>query len=151
MEELNKDLPALRLKLLTSSRVLIVEPKAPVGARDFLELDRAIYPWTATYGRLRAFVLVAPIATGLRGISGALQHIRFIGDYHPEVKRVAFVTNRRFLETVCLLVPQGCLADIRFFSTSQMKEALVWASHLEGLPARSRAKAEIFLPQVPGF
>ena len=120
MEELIKELPALKLTLLAEHRVLLVVPKAPIGARDFLELDRAIYPWTNLYGKIRAFVLQAPIATGLRGISGMLQHIRFIGDRHPEVKKVAFVTNRRFLETVCLLVPQNCGAEIRFFSTMQM-------------------------------
>ena len=64
--------------------------------------------------------------------------------------KVAFITDRRFLETVCLLVPQNCLADIRFFGTSQLEAGILWASLFEAaMPVP--AKSEIFLPQVPGF
>jgi hypothetical protein len=141
------ELPAMNVRLLPGSGVLIVEPLTPASPEDFLRLNDTIYMWTLAHGKPRGFVLQAPVASGIRGISGMMSYLHFVDEYHPQAEKIAFVTNRSYLQAICRLISSSGKMTVRFFPDHHLPEAIVWAAS----PQPKLRESTIFAPPIPGF
>ena len=119
---------AINHRLLTDVGVLVVEPTQALRAEDFDALALTVDPWIESKGVLRGIVVHTRGFPGWQNLGSFLRHMRFVGDHHRKVARVALAADGVLAEIVPSLGDPFVQAEVRRFAFDQLDEAIAWAS-----------------------
>jgi hypothetical protein len=119
---------ALHHRLLTDVGVLVVEPTQPLRAEDFDALALTVDPWIESRGALRGIVVHTRGFPGWQNLGSFLRHMRFVGDHHRKVARVALAADGTLAEIVPSLGDPFVQAEVRHFAFDRVDDAIAWAS-----------------------
>jgi hypothetical protein len=119
----------IEFELLRDRSILIVKPKGPLEAGDFLQLASAVDPFILQTGDLKGLLIDAPSFPGWDSFAGFIQHVRFVRDHHRRIRRVAAVTDSAFVKILPRIAEHFANPEIRVFDAAERSRALAW---LEG-------------------
>lgn len=112
--------------LLRDEGVLLVSPKAPLEASDFQELAGDVDPYIAEHGSLQGLMVVAERFPGWRNLAGLKSHVRFVRSHFAKVKKIAAVTDSKWLSIFPRFVARLFTPKVRYFCHADRETALAW-------------------------
>jgi hypothetical protein len=118
----------LDYELLPDRKVLIVEPRDALETADFERLVAAVDPFIEKSGGLNGLMIYSDSFPGWDDFQALLSHIRFIGQHHHAIRRVAFVTDSAVLTLLPQIASHFVAADVRHFRHADREAALDWLS-----------------------
>jgi len=118
----------LEFELLEDSDVLVLRPHGELEAADFERVAATVDPYIDKLGGLAGLVVIAEEFPGWEDFAAFISHLRFVREHHSKVRRVALVTNSRFLAALPRLARHFVDADVRKFDWRQSDAAIDWAA-----------------------
>jgi hypothetical protein len=115
-------------RLLPDAGVLVVEPTRPLRSEDFDALSLTVDPWIEANGTLRGIVVHTRGFPGWTNLGSFLRHMRFVGDHHRKVARVALAADGALAEIAPSLTDAFVQAELKHFGYDRLEEAVAWAS-----------------------
>ena len=112
--------------LLRDEGILMVSPQEPLEAKDFQELASEVDPYITENGDLQGLMVVAQRFPGWRDFAGLKSHLRFVRDHRSHVKKVAAVTDSRFLSILPRLAALFVGPKVKRFHLDERDSALTW-------------------------
>jgi hypothetical protein len=122
----------LRFELDREKGVLILEPHDELEAEDFRRVAAEVDPYIEKAGGLAGIVIVAEDFPGWDDFAAFTSHFRFVREHHRHIRRVAVVSDDRFLSVLPRMARVFVDAEVRSFASSERDAALSWV----GEPAR---------------
>ncbi len=99
-------------ELLRDRGVLVVSPDGPLKVTDFEQLLRDLHEVVPRLGKLRSALLMS--------------HLKFVGDHHRQIERIAAVTDSGFLKIMPRIADHFVQAKVKHFDFEQKDQALAW-------------------------
>lgn len=113
-------------ELLRDEGILIVTPEGPLEAADFEAIGLEVGPYIEEKGGLPGLMIYVESFPGWDSFAALLSHLRFVRDHQRQIKRVAAVTDSRFLGIMPGVVDRFVSAEVRHFAYSDRDAALSW-------------------------
>ena len=113
-------------QLLRDEGILIVKPSSPLEANDFKELAREVDPFIEERGSLKGLLLEAESFPGWHGFEALVSHLRFVHDHHAKIKKIAAVSDSKFLSIMPRIAAHFVSAEIKHFAFADKTAALEW-------------------------
>ncbi|MGW2744124.1 STAS/SEC14 domain-containing protein [Streptomyces sp. NPDC001450] len=120
--------PGVSHKLLTESKVLLVEVEQPLRAQDFDALAQTADNWLETHDALAGVVVHARAFPGWENIGSLFRHVRFVRDHHRKVRRVALAADSKLAELAPPFANHFVQAEVRQFGYDELDDAVAWAA-----------------------
>ena len=120
-------------RLLRDVGVLVVEPTQRLRAEDFDALALTVDPWIEANGVLRGIVVHTAGFPGWQNLGGFLRHMRFVGDHHRKVARIAVAADGTLAEIAPSLTDPFVQAEVKHFGYHRLEEAIQWAGQTPDL------------------
>ncbi|MFW2368093.1 MAG: STAS/SEC14 domain-containing protein [Desulforhopalus sp.] len=115
-------------ELLTDKGILIVTPEGPLEENDFKELANVVDPHIESKESLHGLMIYTETFPGWNSFAGLVQHFKFVKDHHRSIKKIAAVTDSKFLSIIPHLADHFIKAEIRHFDYSDKEIAFTWLS-----------------------
>lgn len=109
--------------------ILLLKPQGALTAEDFQALARSVDPYLDQKGELLGLLIEAPAFPGWENFSAMLSHFRFVRDHHRRIRRLAVVSDSRFLSVAPKFAGHFVGAEVKTFEAANRGAALAW---LEG-------------------
>ena len=122
----------LDFEFLRDSRVLVLEPKDQLEVADFARVAAEIDPVIEEAGGLAGIVIVAPRFPGWDDFAAFTSHFEFVRRHHDKIRRLALVTEDRFLSALPRLASRFVEAEVRRFPVTERDAALLWVGEAGG-------------------
>ena len=106
--------------------LLLLEPEGALSADDFAALTRTIDPYLEQQGKLTGLMIEAPAFPGWKDFSALLSHLRFVRDHHRRIRRIAVVSDSRFLSVAPQFASHFVGAELKPFGAAEREAALAW-------------------------
>ena len=106
--------------------ILVVRPLGPLEAKDFAAMSQDADAYIESQGSLKGLMIVAEKFPGWEDVQGFVAHVKFVRDHHKKIKRIAFLSDSKFLEYVPQLADHFVRAEIKHFGTGDETSALEW-------------------------
>ncbi len=114
-------------ELLKEKGILIVMPHGPLKAEDFANLAKEVDPYIEEKGGLRGLMLCpGDKFPGWENFSAMLAHFKFIKGHHRKIKKVAAVTDSKFLTYAPQITKHFVKAEVRHFDEKEKNKAMAW-------------------------
>lgn len=118
----------LEYELHEDRSLLILRPHGELEAGDFERVAAAVDPWIEKTGGLSGLVILAEEFPGWDNFAALGSHLRFVREHHAKIRRVAIVTNSRFLAAAPSFARWFVNADLRTFAPQDSEAAIGWAT-----------------------
>ncbi len=115
-------------RLLSDTGVLIVEPTRALRSEDFDALSMTVDPWIEANGNLNGIVVHTRGFPGWKNLGSFLRHLRFVGDHHRKVARVALAADGALAEMAPSLSDPFVQAEVRHFGYDHLDDTVAWVS-----------------------
>ena len=116
----------IHFELLRDRNILIITPDGPLEEADFERLASEVDPFIASKGKLAGVMVYTRSFPGWRSFGAFVSHLKFVGDHHRQIERIAAVTDSRFLKIMPRIAEHFVQAKIRHFDFAQKDQALAW-------------------------
>jgi hypothetical protein len=116
----------LQFELLRDKGILVISPDSPLAEGDFANLAREIDPFIAANGNLSGIMIRADVFPGWDSFAAMFSHLKFIGDHHRKIERIAVVTDSPFLKALPPMAGFFVQPEIKQFGRNDQNAALVW-------------------------
>jgi hypothetical protein len=116
----------LDYQLLPDQGILKVHPNAPLAARDFVQMAEVVDRYLSDHDYLNGVLISSNDFPGWEDFSSFISHLRFVGDHHKRIKRVAAVSDDKLLTIAPKIVDHFVDAEVRHFDFSEEESAVSW-------------------------
>ena len=116
----------IRYQLLKNKGVLIVTPQDRLRSSDFEALAQEVDPYIEEKGQLSGLMIYAEAFPGWDDFAALLSHVKFVKGYHRDIKKVAAVTDSKFLSILPRVIDHFVSAEVKHFEYGQKQAALEW-------------------------
>jgi SpoIIAA-like len=116
----------LEHELQRAEGLLVIRPRGPLQADDFISLAAVIDPYVEQHGNLRGLMIEASSFPGWDSFAAFVSHVRFVRDHHRVIRKVAAVSDSPILSITPQLAKHFVNAAIRHFKASERSAALAW-------------------------
>ena len=106
--------------------ILVVSPQSPLQSSDFTRIAEQIDPFIEKKGRLNGLMILAETFPGWENFGALLSHLKFVRDHHRKIKKVAAVTDNKFLSIMPIVADYFVNAEVRHFSFGDRQAAVEW-------------------------
>jgi len=108
------------------NNVLIVEPAGRLQASDFEELAKAVDPYIEEVGQLKGLMIYTESFPGWQDFGALIKHLTFVREHHKNIRRVAAVTDSKFVSIAPSIVDHFVGAEVKHFEYHDKDTALAW-------------------------
>lgn len=109
-----------------AERILTVKPHSPLETSDFVELAQKIDPFLEEGGSLNGLIINTESFPGWDTFGAMISHLKFVKNHEHQIKKVAAVTNSKFLTIMPQIMDHFLSAEIKHFDYADQQEALDW-------------------------
>ena len=87
--------------------ILIVRPKGPLDAADFVKVARDIDPHIEAEGKLVGLLVDAPSFPGWNDFAGLIAHFRFVRDHHRKIRSRVYSSDPAYVPDAAIEPPHS--------------------------------------------
>jgi SpoIIAA-like len=116
----------LDYQLLPDQGILKVHPSAPLAARDFAQMAEVVDRYLADHEYLNGVLISSNDFPGWEDFASFISHLRFVGDHHQRIKKVAAVSDDKLLTIAPKIVDHFVDAEVKHFSSAEENTAVDW-------------------------
>ncbi len=109
--------------------VALVTPKGKLTKEDFEAIAAVVDPHIEKRGVLHGLIIEAESFPGWEDFAGLVSHIRFVGEHHQAIERIALVSDAKIADIGPKLVGHFVKAEVKHFSFEAASAARLWAAH----------------------
>ena len=109
-----------------ATRVLTINPAAPLEKADFVDLGKTVDPEIEASGDLAGLIIDVPHFKGWDGLGALVSHLRFVNGHQEHVKKIAVVTDSHLGDLAEHLVSHFVAAEVHRFPAGQTAQARQW-------------------------
>ena len=116
----------IQFELLRDRSILLITPSGPLEKGDFEQLAKEIDPFIASKGKLVGLMIHTESFPGWESFGAFVSHLKFVGDHHRQIERIAAGTNSGFLKIMPRIASHFVYAKIKRFDFCEKDRALQW-------------------------
>lgn len=109
-----------------TSGVVTLRPEAPLKVDDFTALSDLVDSYLLKKHKLHGLLIIAEHFPGWDSFAAFVKHLRFVGDHHTKIEKVAIVTDSAMGRLAESLAAHFILAEVRHFPSIFLTEAKTW-------------------------
>ncbi|HBC85896.1 MAG TPA: hypothetical protein DCZ94_02970 [Lentisphaeria bacterium] len=114
-------------ELLKDKGILIVTPHGALEAWDFANLAKEIDPYIEENGKLNGLMLCpGDKFPGWEDFAALIAHFKFVKNHHRNIKKVAAVTDSKFLTCAPKIASHFVQAEVKHFDSKDRAKAMEW-------------------------
>ena len=106
--------------------IVIIEPSGALVQNDFDRLTREIDAFINKEGFVKGIIIHTKDFPGWDSFGAFTHHMKFIKDHHEKVKRVAAVTDSKFMSIAPTIANHFVSAEVKHFPYADMDAAKQW-------------------------
>lgn len=119
----------IKVDLDPSQGILTLRPSGALKAADFEAIARKVDPYIEKKGELKGILLEAARFPGWDSFPAMLKHFKFVKNHHRKVRRIAVVSDSRFLTVAPKFANHFVAAELRPFGVDDRSAALAWLTN----------------------
>lgn len=112
--------------ILREEGIVVIEPSGALEQADFARLTREIDSYINDKGQMNGLIIHTKAFPGWESFEAFTHHMKFVKDHHQKVKRVAVVTDSKFMSLAPNIAYHFVSAEIKHFDYTGMDEAKEW-------------------------
>ena len=116
----------LNYELNRAESILILKPIGPLESTDFERIVQEVDPYITEKGKLNGLMIYAKSFPGWDNFAAFLSHMKFIKNHHHKIKKIAAVTDSKFLSIMPQVANHFIQAEVRHFDFDDEETALNW-------------------------
>lgn len=116
----------LEIELDENEGIAILEPNGELSESDFKAAARIIDPYIENCGELKGMAIHVKEFPGWDSFSSLVTHMKFIGEHHKNISRIAFVTDSAVGSIAEKIASHFVKAEIKEFDFEDLKAAKSW-------------------------
>jgi len=116
----------LNYELNRVESILILKPIGPLESTDFEKLVQEVDPYIIEKGKLNGLMIYAKSFPGWDNFAAFLSHMKFVKNHHRKIKKIAAVTDSKFLSIMPQVANHFIQAEVRHFDFDDEETALKW-------------------------
>ena len=116
----------ISFQIMKEEGIVIIEPSSPLEHLDFEKLTKEIDEYIEETGGVKGIIIHTKSFPGWENFAALTDHMKFVKDHHHKVKRVAAVTDSKFLSIIPSIATHFVAAEIKHFDYEEMEPAKQW-------------------------
>lgn len=116
----------IKTQLLENEGILIVTPTGKLEADDFKSVANEVDNYLKDHDQLNGLMIYTESFPGWKDFSALVSHLKFVKDHHRFIKKVAAVTDDKFLSIAPNIAQHFVNAEVKHFKYSKKDEVLGW-------------------------
>jgi hypothetical protein len=116
--------PHVHYKFNRKKGLLEVKVDEKLNQADFTKLASVIDPWLEEHGALNGLMISASSFPGWKNFGSMMKHIKFVGEHHKKIDRVAIVADGVAANSLPALANHFVNSDIKHFEASDREKAM---------------------------
>jgi hypothetical protein len=116
----------IKHELKSAEGILIVSPEGRLEASDFESLAQEIDPYLEAQGHLTGLMIVSEAFPRWSDFGALVSHLKFVRAHHEKIKKVAAVTDSKFVAVMPRVVDHFISAEVKHFDFADSEAALEW-------------------------
>ena len=119
----------IKHELMSDEGILIVSPEGRLEASDFESLALEVDPYIEARGHLTGLMILSETFPRWSDFGALVSHLKFVRAHHEKIKRVAAVTDSKFVAVMPRVVDHFISAEVKHFEFADRKAAIEWLRH----------------------
>ena len=120
----------ISFKILKAKGIVIIEPSGALKETDFDKLTNEIDAYISDKGYVNGIIIHTRDFPGWENYGAFTHHMKFIKDHHKKIKRVAAVTDSKFMTIAPMIATHSVSAEVKHFDYADMDVAKKWIQEL---------------------
>ena len=116
----------LNYELNRAESILILKPIGPLESTDFERIVQEVDPYITEKGKLNGLMIYAKSFPGWDNFAAFLSHMKFLKNHHHKIKKIAAVTDSKFLSIMPQVANHFIQAEVKHFDFDDEETALNW-------------------------
>ena len=116
----------ISLKINRGEGIVIIEPSGLLEISDFEQLTKEIDAYISDQGHVNGIIIHTKEFPGWESFGAFTHHMKFIKDHHKKVKKVAAVTDSKFMSIAPAIAKHFVSAEVKHFDYADMETAKKW-------------------------
>ena len=116
----------ISFEIVKEDGIVIIEPSGALVQNDFDRLTREIDAFINEEGFVKGILIHTKDFPGWESFGAFTHHMTFIKDHHRKVKRVAAVTDSKFMSIAPAIANHFVSAEVKHFPYADMDAAKQW-------------------------
>ena len=116
----------LKIELDENEGIAILEPDGELSENDFKAAAGIIDPYIKNYGELKGMAIHVKDFPGWDSFGALVTHLKFIGEHHEKIARIAFVTDSPVGSIAEKIGSHFVKAKIKEFDFEELEAAKSW-------------------------
>lgn len=112
--------------IMREEGIVIIEPAGALEGSDFERLTREVDAYVAEKGTVNGLIIHTREFPGWESFSAFTHHMKFVKNHHQKIKRVAVVTDSKFMSVAPNIANHFVSAEVKHFPYSDMDAAKEW-------------------------
>lgn len=112
--------------ILKDEGIVIIEPSGTLEQTDFEHLTSEVDGYINEKGVINGIIIHTKDFPGWDSFGAFAHHMKFIKDHHRKVKKVAAVTDSRFISIAPAIANHFVSAEVKHFDYKDMDGAKKW-------------------------
>jgi stage II sporulation SpoAA-like protein len=109
-----------------ASKVLVLEPEGKLEASDFQSVAALVDPFISEKGSLQGLLVRSKFFPGWKDFEAFTTHLRFVGDHHKKIKKIAVVTDSKLGDFMSGIGKHFLSAELKHFAFDEEAAARAW-------------------------
>jgi len=116
----------ISFEIVKADGIVIIEPSGSLQQTDFDQLTVAVDAYINEKGYINGIIIHTKDFPGWDSFGAFTHHMKFIKDHHKKIKRVAAVTDSKFMSIAPMIANHFVSAEVKHFDYADMGTAKKW-------------------------
>lgn len=116
----------ISFEIMKADGIVIIEPSGALEQTDFERLTKEIDAYISNRGHVKGLIIHTEDFPGWVSFGAFIHHMKFIKDHHTKIKRVAAVTDSKFMSIAPMIANHFVSAEVKHFDYADMAAAKKW-------------------------
>ena len=116
----------ISFEIMKADGIVIIEPSGALEQTDFEQLTEEVDTYLNEKGYINGIIIHTKDFPGWDSFGAFTHHMKFIKDHHKEIKRVAAVTDSKFMSIAPMIANHFVSAEVKNFDYADMDTAKKW-------------------------
>jgi hypothetical protein len=116
----------ISFEIMKADGIVIIEPSGALEQTDFEKLTSEVDEYIKEKDYLNGIIIHTKDFPGWESFGAFTHHMKFIKDHHKKIKRVAAVTDSKFMSIAPMIAKHFVSAEVKHFDYADMDAAKKW-------------------------
>ena len=116
----------ISFEIMKAKGIVLIEPSGALEKTDFERLTKEIDAYISDQGYVNGIIIHTKDFPGWESFGAFTDHMKFIQDHHKKIKRVAAVTDSKFMSIAPMIANHFVSAEVKHFEYTDMDAAKKW-------------------------